>query len=95
MKNILIFGSFSVRDWELNRQRQQTLVDFLVKDFNVFYIERINPKTVGIRVIVKAFIKRLISVRNIKKSLTNEKRLHFIQLIIFPFQKGIFRFIQG
>lgn len=92
MKNILIFGSFSIRDWDLLRQRQQTIVEYLVKDFKVFYIERISPKNVGLITILKVMIKRFISVRNVgKESQFTTKYPYFIQLKIFPFQKGIFR----
>ncbi|WP_347275041.1 glycosyltransferase [Candidatus Kuenenia sp.] len=95
-KNILIIGSFSIRDWELLKQRQQTIVEFLVKDFNVFYIERISAKNVGIIKMLKAFIKRFFLVRNIGgKGQFTMKHLCFIQLKIFPFQRGIFRFLNA
>jgi len=95
-KNILIIGSFSIRDWDLLKQRQQTLVEFLVKDFNVFYIERISAKNVGIIKMLKAFIKRFFLVRNIGgKGRFTMKHLCFIQLKIFPFQRGIFRFLNA
>lgn len=94
MKNILIIGSFSIRDWDLLKQRQQTIVEFLVKDFNVFYIERISAKNVGIIKMLKAFIKRFFLVRNVeKKGRFTLKHLYFIQLKIFPFQRGIFRLL--
>lgn len=96
MGNILIFGSFSVRDWDLLRQRQQTLVDFLVKDFNVFYVERISAKDVGIITVVKALIKRFYSrKKSIQRNRTFQQTLHFIQLKIFPIQKGLFRQINA
>lgn len=92
MRTMLIYGSFSVRDWDLLRQRQQSLVDFFIEDFEVFYIERINPKNVGIFTVLKALFKRTILYRNTRKnSWLNKERLHFIQLKIFPFQRGIFR----
>lgn len=96
MKNILVFGSFSVRDWELLRQRQQSLVDFFAEDFDVFYIERINPKSVGIITVLKALIKRIMLYRNVDgNSWLLAKHLHFIQLKIFPFQKGVFRLLNA
>lgn len=95
-KNILIIGSFSIRDWELLKQRQQTIVEFLVKDFNVFYIERISAKNVGIIKMLKAFIKRFFLVRNVGgKGRFTMKHLCFIQLKIFPLQRGIFRFLNA
>ncbi len=96
MKNILIFGSFSVRDWELLRQRHQVLVDFFIEDSDVFYIERINPKNVGIITVLKALIKRIILLRNVdKNSWLLAKHLYFIQLKIFPFQRGFFRLLNA
>lgn len=96
MRNILIFGSFSVRDWELLRQRQQALVDFFVEDFDVFYIERINPKNVGIITVFKALIKRIILLRNVDENRwLAMKHLYFIQLKIFPFQRGVFRLLNA
>lgn len=96
MRNILFFGSFSVRDWELLRQRQQTLVDFFVEDFDVFYIERISPKNVGIITVLKALIRRIILFRNVdENSWLLEKHLYFIQLKIFPFQRGVFRLLNA
>jgi len=95
-KNILIIGSFSIRDWDLLRQRQQTIVEFLVKDFNVFYIERISAKNVGIIKMLKAFIIRFFLVRNVGgKGRFTMKHLCFIQLKIFPFQRGIFRLLNA
>ncbi|MBZ0191405.1 MAG: glycosyltransferase [Candidatus Kuenenia stuttgartiensis] len=95
-KNILIFGSFSVRDWELLRQRQQVLVDLFVEDSDVFYIERINPKNVGIITVIKALIKRIFLLRNTdKNSWLLAKHLHFLQLKTFPFQRGIFRLLNA
>lgn len=96
MGNILIFGSFSVRDWELLRQRHQALVDYFVEDHDVFYIERINPKSVGIITVLKAFIKRIILLRSVNKnSWLFAKHLYFIQLKIFPIQRGVFRLLNA
>lgn len=96
MGNILIFGSFSVRDWELLRQRHQALVDYFVEDHDVFYIERINPKSVGIVTVLKAFIKRIILLRSVNKnSWLFAKHLYFIQLKIFPIQRGVFRLLNA
>lgn len=100
MKNILIFGSFSTRDWHLLRQRQQTIVEFLTEDFNVFYIERvcerISTKSVGIIKTLKEFIGRFFLIKNVeKKSRFTMKHLYFIRLKIFPFQTGIFRHLNA
>lgn len=90
--SILIFGSFSIRDWDVLRQRQQTILEFLVQDFNVFYVERISAKNVGIIKTLKAVIKRFFLVSNAeKKARFTLKHLYFIQLKIVPFQRGIFR----
>lgn len=94
-RKLLIFGSFTIRDWDLSRQRQQTMVDLLVKEFSVFYVERINPNTVGIKTIVKACIKRFIAVRHMKNKPCKKERIFFIQLTVFPFQKGIFRILNA
>jgi hypothetical protein len=94
-KNLLVFGSFTVRDWDLVRQRQQTLIDFLVNDFRIFYVERINPNTVGIKIIMKACLKRFLAIRKMRMNRVNDKNLHFIQLKIFPIQKGIFRILNS
>lgn len=96
MGNILIFGSFSIRDWDILRQRQQTIVEFLAQDFNVFYIERISAKNVGIIKTLKAVIKRFFLVRNAEKNgRFTLKQLYFVQLKIFPIQRGIFRLLNA
>jgi len=94
MKNILIFGSFSIRDWKEFRQRQQVIVDFLLSDYRIFYVERISAKRIGFWKLCTACLKRAhIILSRHKESFLKKKNLHFIQLKFIPGEKYYLRVV--
>jgi len=87
MKNILLFGSFSAKDWSQLKQRQQFLVDFLKNDYSIYYVQRISARSLSLKRTFLIILNLLIK----HKPSPLPRGVIFTSLFIIPFCRKLFR----